>query len=227
MSAERAKETFRFYTRLSLREATGLRAITLSQMLKFIRTVPGSVIYHHTHHYLQQHQYLTPEPPNDFAYWVTEVLGEEKLGEKLASIDTIQFPSIRALRERIVEVIEEHLKGRPLLRLRVVDPEEAFHFVKAVSVVVPTPYQANHLEEFAECLKAVTIDGLYFHIFEARIRLQRGPNDFSLWLEGIGEKDLAQAVASLDPYTHTMEELRQTILRVVHDRLSVKERART
>lgn len=58
-----ALKLFQFYTRLSLREATGLRAVTLSRLLKFIRTVPGSVIYHHTHHYLQQHQYLTPEPP--------------------------------------------------------------------------------------------------------------------------------------------------------------------
>lgn len=222
-----AIKPFQFYTRLSLREATGLRAVTLSQLLKFIRTVPGSVIYHHTHHYLQQHQYLTPEPPNDFAYWVTEVLGEGKLGEQLASIDTIQFQSIRALRERIAEVIEEHLKGRPLLRMRAADPEEAFHFVKAVSVVVPTPYQASNLGEFAECLKAVTVDSIYFHIFEARIRLQRGSNDFSLWLESVGEKICAQAVASLDPYTHTMEELRQAILRLLSDRLSVKERART
>ncbi len=72
-----AKEPFKFYTRLHLTELTGLRAINLSQLAALIRKVPGSSIYHHTHRFLQQHQYLSPEPPNDFAYWVSEILGEE------------------------------------------------------------------------------------------------------------------------------------------------------
>jgi len=59
----KAKEPFRFYTRLHLSELTGLRAATLQQLLELIRKVPGSSIYHHTHRFLQQHQYLSPEPP--------------------------------------------------------------------------------------------------------------------------------------------------------------------
>ncbi len=82
----RAKEGFRFYTRLHLSELTGLRASTLSQLAGLIKEVPGSCIYHHTHRFLQQHQYLSPEPPNDFAYWVTNVLQEDRLGEQLAAI---------------------------------------------------------------------------------------------------------------------------------------------
>jgi hypothetical protein len=220
MTPPQAKEPFQFYTRLSLRELTGLRAVTISQLLRFLKMVPGSVIYHHTHHYLQQHQYLTPEPPNDFAYWVEEALGEKALGEKLASINTVEFATVRALRERIIETLEAYLRTHPLLYLRFAKEEEAFHFVKAVSVVLPTPYQAHDLREFSQRLEAVTIDSLYFHIFEARLRLERGVNDFSQWFqEALGEEKLAQAIASLDPYTHTMEELRQTILRLVSMRI--------
>ena len=98
----RAKEPFRFYTRLHLSELTGLRATTLDQLLDLIKKVSGSCIYHHTHRFLQQHQYLSPEPPNDFAYWVAEILGEDELGERLVSIDTIQFSTIRSLRDKIV-----------------------------------------------------------------------------------------------------------------------------
>jgi len=198
---------------------TGLRAVTLPQLLKFLKTLPGSVIFHHTHQYLQQHQYLTPEPPNDFAVWVSDVLGVETLGEKLASVNTVEFQSVRALRERLVTTIERYVRTHPLVRLHFAKPEEAFHFVKAISVVFPTPYHAKNLKEFAECLEAVTIDSLYFHIFEARLRLERGSNDFSIWLQELGEPKLAQAVASLDPYAHTMEEARQTILRLVRQRL--------
>ena len=211
-------EPFQFCTRLTLRESTGFRAVTLSQLLRYLKTLPGSVIFHHTHHYLQQYQSLTPEPPNDFAYWVTEGLGDKVLGEQLASIDTVQFASIRALRTRLAETIEARLRANPWLRLRVASSDEAFHFVKAVSVVLPTPYRARDLREFADGLKAVTIDSLYFHIFEARLRLERAPNDFALWFEGLGEEELARAVATLDPYTHTMEDLRQTILQLVQGR---------
>lgn len=209
---------FRFSTRLTLREATGLRAVSVGQLLKALQRVPGSVIFHHTHHYLQQHQSLTPEPPNDFAYWVTEVVGDKALGEQLASIDTIQFHSVRALRDRLVATVERHLRARPRLRFHVVPAEEALHFIRAVSLVLPTPHQASTLAEFAEALQAVTINSLYYHIFEARLRLERG-NDFARWFESLGESQLARAVDSLDPYTHTMEELRRTILTLVSRRL--------
>ncbi len=112
----KAKEPFVFYTRLHLSELTGLRASTLGQLLELIKEVNGSCIYHHTHRFLQQHQHLSPEPPNDFAYWVTEVLGEDELGERLASIDVIQFTTIRSLREKIVATIEKYLNDNPLAR---------------------------------------------------------------------------------------------------------------
>ena len=105
----RAPKPFRFYSSLHLRELTGLKARNIAQLLGHLKEVPGSVIYHHTHHFLQQHQYLTPEPPNDFAYWVTEVLQEKKLGERLASINTCDFGTIRALREKIISTIEPYL----------------------------------------------------------------------------------------------------------------------
>src|SRR3990172_3770893 len=114
----KAKEPFKFYTQLHMPELTGLKAANLQELLDLIKTVPGSVIYHHTHRFLQQHQYLSPEPPNDFAYWAAEVLGDHELGEMLASIDTIQFSTIRSLRERIIAVIEDYLNNNPLAKLR-------------------------------------------------------------------------------------------------------------
>lgn len=217
-------EPFQFYTRLGIRELTGLRAVTLDQLAKHLRQVPGAVIYHHTHHYLQQHQYLTPEPPNDFAHWVAETLGEKTLGERLASINTVEFSTLRGLRWQLVTTVEAYLQAHPMARLRFAPPEEAFHFIKVVSIVLPTPYRAATLPEFATCLEAVTVDSLYFHMFEARLRLERGVNDFADWFErALDERALARAVSTLDPYTHTMDELRQTILRLVSRRLAGRE----
>lgn len=212
-------KTFRFFSRLNLTELTGLRASTLTQLLDLVRIVPGSCIYHHTHRFLQQHEYLSPEPPNDFAYWVREVLGDERLGEKLASIDTIKFKTIRSLREEIAGHIERHLKDDPFSRLRFSLENQEFYFMKSISFIFPTRYSASSLGEFLEVMRKITIDSIYFHMFEARLRLEKGTNDFSLWLEtSLGEKDLAYQLAQLDPYTYTLEDLRKKIIALAETR---------
>ncbi|MDD5044199.1 MAG: DUF5752 family protein [Candidatus Omnitrophica bacterium] len=217
----KAKEPFKFSTRLHLSELTGLRASTLGQLLALVKEVSGSCIYHHTHRFLQQHQYLSPEPPNDFAYWVTDILGEDELGEKLASIDTIQYQTIRSLREKIIQTIEEYLKDNAPAKLRFAHPGEEFYFIKSVSFILPTNYVAYDLKEFAEVLKKITIDSIYFHIFEARLRLEKPTNDFSFWIESaLGDKKLANSISSFDPYTSTLEDLRKKIIRIIEKRIT-------
>lgn len=217
----KAKEAFRFHTRLHLTELTGLRAINLSQLVELIREVPGSSIYHHTHRFLQQHQYLSPEPPNDFAYWVTEILGEDELGEMLSSIDTINYSTIRSLRDRIIETVEEYLRNNPLAKMRFAREGEEFYFIKSVSFILPTDYTANDLREFTDILKKVTIDSIYFHIFESRLRLEKNDNDFSNWIaNSIGNKSLAEKISKLDPYTHTLEGLRGNLVYMIERELS-------
>jgi septum formation topological specificity factor MinE len=212
----RAVEPFRFYTRLHLTELTGLRAAGLVELVRLLKSVPGGSIYYHTHRFLQQHQYLSPEPPNDFAYWVREILGEEELGERLASIDIIQYSTIRSLRESIVEVVEKYLQQRPEAKRRFAQEGEEFYFKKAVSFILPTDHVSYNLREFIDILKWITVDSLYFHIFEARLRLEKKTNDFSNWIENsIGNRDLALSIARLDPYVYTMEDLRRTIVDLI------------
>ncbi|MFA5100137.1 MAG: DUF5752 family protein [Candidatus Omnitrophota bacterium] len=213
---KQASQPFRFHTRLNLTELTGLRASVLPQLLKLIKKVPGSSIYHHTHRFLEQHQYLSPEPPNDFAYWVSEVLGEDELAERLVSIDTMQFSTIRSLREEFVQTIESYLEEKPLSKLRFAGPGEEFHFIKSISFIIPTAHVAGNLEEFAQILEKITVDSIYFHVFEARLRLEHPTNDFSNWIEHeLSRKDIADTIAHLDPYTYTMEELRKKIISLV------------
>lgn len=215
-----AKEPFRFFTRLNISELTGLSADTIGGLVERIKTVPGSSIYHHTHRFLQQHQYLSPEPPNDFSYWVTSELGEDELGELLSSIDTVRFTCIRDLRNAIVGVIEAYLKRNPAAAKKTANPDSRFHFIKSVSFVIPTDYVAHDLAEFREHLRKITIDSVYFHVFEARLRLEKGTNDFSAWMENsLDDKRLADELSRLDPYSFTMEELRERIGRIIENRI--------
>lgn len=217
---QKAKEPFVFYTRMHLSELTGLRASTLNQLLQLVKEVNGSCIYHHTHRFLQQHQHLSPEPPNDFAYWVTEVLGEDELGEKLASIDVIQFNTIRSLREKIAGTIESYLADNPMAKVRFSKENEEFHFMKSISFVMPTKYVAHDLNDFAEILGKITIDSIYYHIFESRLRLEKNTNDFSKWfLTSLDDERLASEISKLDPYTFTLEGLRDRVICIVKKRI--------
>lgn len=218
-----ASEPFTFYTRLTLSELTGLRALNLKQLLEIIAQVPDSCIYHHTHRFLQQHQHLSPEPPNDFAYWVSGALAEKELGEQLASIDTVQFCTISELRNAFIATIKKYLDKKPDAGLRFTNPEEAFYFIKSISFVIPTQYVAHDLPGFIESLKNVAIDSLYFHIFEARLRLGKETNDFSNWLRNsLGEARMAEEIERLDPYTYTLEELRAKVIKIALKRNTSK-----
>lgn len=216
---KKAGEPFRFYTRLHLSELTGLKASDVKALLECIKEVPESSIYHHTHRFLQQHLYLSPEPPNDFAYWVTEALGEDDLGEMLASIDTIQFSTIDSLREKIISTVEDYLKDNKNIGMRSARQGEEFYFSKSISFILPTKYIANDLIEFAEILESISVESIYFHMFEARLRLKRSTNDFSYWIESsMGDKKLADEITKLDPYTYTIEDLRKKLIKIVKKR---------
>jgi hypothetical protein len=213
-------KAFRFFTSLVLQESTGLRASTLGTLAKLLRTVPDSSIYHHTHYFLLQHHYLTPEPANDFAYWVTEVFGEEPLGELLASIDIMEHSSLQSLREAVATTIEGYLKQNPPVRLKFVSEGQEFFFLKSVHVVMPTPHSATNLAEFAEVLEQVSINSLYHHIFDARLRIGQPTNDFALWIsQELKLPQLGDSVSKLDPYMHTLETLRSILLSLVRQQL--------
>jgi len=214
---KKAKNPFHFYTSVTLKELTGKKARNLRELVEIIKEVPGSVIYYHTHVFLQRQHSFSPDPPNAFANWVSRTLGEYKLGEELASIDICAFNTIRELREKIINVIENHLfENKEPLRYAPKGGE--FDFIKAHSFVVPTGFKAHNLKEFAMILEKVTIYSIYFHIFEARLRLEKGFNDFSFWLDTSAfAPEVAKDIAELDPYTFNMEALRRRIIAIVRD----------
>lgn len=210
---------FEFKSRLVLTELLGRRAATLPELVEGIRSVPLSSIYHHTHRFLQQHHFLSPEPPNDFAYWVTNMLNDEIAGEKLASIDVTQFLKLSDLRQRFLILMQEYL-GTAINVNRQSPEGEEFHFMSSRIFVVPTGKIAGNIKEFRDFLKVVSIHSIYFHMFEAKLRLEKGDNDFSIWLRSAGKEEEAEQISRLDPYTFTLEGLREKLLKIVNNATS-------
>jgi hypothetical protein len=206
-------EGFRFHTQYHLVELLGLKARNPVELLTGIKTVPASCIYYHTHRFLQQHHYLSPEPPNDFAFWLMEILHLGNLGEEFLSMDTVSYCDLEKLRRDFVDILEDYISkdGENVDCI----PGFEFHFLACKTLVLPLPYTAHNLSEFAQMLSKVSIHSLYFHMFEARMRLGVPDNDFSQWLKGMGEVQLAQDISKLDPYNITLENLRRKIIRMV------------
>ena len=206
-------DAFHFFTKLDQTLLLGLRATSIDDLLTGIQSVPDSSIYFHTHRYLHQHHFLSPEPPNDFAYWVTHVLGDEILGERLWSVDTVQFGAIGDLRAKMMAILESHLAARG--RRTECQAGEEFHFMASRIFVLPTGYVAGDLGEFADRLSKVSINSIYFHMFDAKLRLKSGENDFSRWFRHVGNAALANDTRRLDPYSYTLDGLRQQIIALV------------
>ena len=210
----KAKTPFDFYTSSQLVEITGRKAANLSDFLEIIKTIDDSSIFYHIHHAFREYQFAPGIYTNDFAHWVGEELNENSLAEKLANINIKEFTDIKSLRERIAEIIENHLKAHP--DSSNLTGRHKFYFCKNVGIVQKTRYAAWDLEEFCEQLLRVGLRSLFFHFFEARLRLGRKTNDFSDWIKfNFKDEKLARQIEALDQYLYTMDELRDQIIKLV------------
>ncbi|MCC6862606.1 MAG: hypothetical protein IT158_28785 [Bryobacterales bacterium] len=211
-----SNEPFVFYTERRLVALTGTKAKNLRELTESLRTVPGSCVFYHTHHQYVSHHFERPVFYNDFATWVSEALQERRLGEELAAIDLLSFTSVRQLREAILAVLERYLAGKQGPP-RECPPGEEFHFARSQSFIMRTGVVAGSLEDFVDKLSHVSNLSLFYHFFEARLRLERPTNDFSQWLADQGHERLAKAIDRLDPYAMTLDELRDEIVRLTRN----------
>lgn len=204
--------TFKFYTHFHLVRLLGIKARNPVELLEGLKKVPTSSIYYHTHNFLEKHHYLSPEPANDFAYWLSNILNQKDLGELFASVDIANFRDMEEVRSEFIKILEEYIsRGKCAVNC----PEgQEFHFVSCITIILPTPYIAHDLKEFIEILDKVSIYSLYFHVFEALMHLRRGTSDFATWFRSIGEDKLAEEISKLDIYTITLEGLRKKIIKL-------------
>lgn len=218
-----APEPFRFCTRLTLTEVTGRRAFSIPELLAGIKTADDAVVYHHTHRFIKQFHHLVPEGANDFAYWVTNTVQADRLGEELTAIDIVRYNSLADIRDAFAGTIERYLAENDGPQ-RVVAPGREFRFMRAVRFSVPTDCVAAGYGSFLECLRNVSVSSLYLHVFEARLRPPYGVDDFSHWFRtSFGDEEIGREISRLDPYSYTLEGLRRRIMRIVERRMTEVE----
>ncbi len=203
---------FTFYTERRLVRLTNRKARNLTELARHLSDVSGASVFYHTHHQFLSHHFEKPVYHNEFADWVGNVLQYRRLSEELTAVDLLACTTVRQIREELLTCIEAHRQAATD-DARSCRPGEEFHFCESQSFVMPTGMVAGDLHEFFSTLRHVSIVSLFFHFFEARLRLGRPTNDFSEWIRHRGEDALAREIDRLDPYGMTLDELRDEMIR--------------
>lgn len=209
-------QPFRFFECFALIRLTGRRAKDILELLEIIKLVSKGSIFHHMHQYFIKPSIVPPEFPNDFAGWVADSLGEENLAEGLANLNPFEFEHIEDIRSELVRIVTEHLKNYPMPRP--CQSGREFMFNEGITIVLPTDIVAATLHDFARALREVDQSSIYFHFYEARLRLGKERDDFSQYVDECLEcPGLASRIKSMDPYMYSTEVLREKIIRLIEE----------
>jgi hypothetical protein len=213
MGLQIAEYPFFFTGCWELREMLGRSAWDELQLLEAIEEIPIDSLFYHTHSFFLRHKYIAGPYPNDFATWAATQVRDRVLGEKLGILDPYDFEDPEALRGEIVNIIEEHLSQ--LQSVPRIIYGEPFHFMKSRVIEVPTGLEARTLTEFREILGIVDASVVYYHNFEAILRLGRRKGDFALWIEEqLNLPELAESISRIDFYMTGLESIRHQIIKL-------------
>lgn len=209
---------FYFFTSSNLVELTGEKADTLEELVALLRRCTGSAIFYHVFQSFRERHFAIEKYHSDFAQWISTSLDGEALAERLGALDVRDFTTIRALRESMIQVVENHLHQYPQSGNR--QGRTPFFFCQSVSVIMPTNYIAWNLNDFFQIIKKIGIRSIHYHLIEARLRLGVQTNDFSYWLrDSLKKETLAKRIEAIDIYLYTLEEIRNRILQYTEEEI--------
>ncbi len=191
--------------------ATGRHAQNLRELRDHLQVVhPGSIYYHFWGGLLQPH-FDDPEYNNDFASWVRHALHDTRLAERLGVIDPADFSDMEALRQELLDVIEERLDETEYLQWARHD--QRFHFIRSQIVVFDTGRSIRHPRELASIVPTLSLGSIYYHVIDARRREPQRVDDFRAWLSRFDGNytNLCDRLAEVDPYFITLADLRAQV----------------
>ncbi len=191
--------------------ATGKSSQNLKELRENLLAIhPESIYYHFWGSRLRQ-RFDVPEYNNDFANWALQGLRDAQLAERLSVIDPKEFDGVEALRQELVDVIEERLEESEHVPWS--KKEEQFYFIRSQIVVFDTRKVIDDPKNLAETIPHISIGSIFYHFIDARRRTDDGRDDFSTWLGDFGDEyqELATIITGIDPYFDTLLELRRKI----------------
>ncbi len=210
-----AQNAFWFSEYLLMPRPTGRKATSLKDLLQYLQEMNEPVLQYH----LWESRLATHPPsleyPNDFASWAANALHDDRLAEKLSSVDPFEYDNLTQVREALVDLLEVYLWEAPHNPQAL--PGFGLYFCEGSAVVMTSGIAAQTLRQFCGALQTVGLDSVYYHFVEARWRLRdRKKDDFSHWIEtNFNLPALVSDIRNIDVYFYTPVEVRDTVLSLV------------
>jgi len=215
-----AQQPFQFVTASYLTRVENQKATTIGELRDCLEHASDDTVFYHTFQSLGRYHFLTEGFSNDFAQWVLAALNQPVLAEELAGIDVRDYLSIAELRADLRQILAAFQDRHPIETSQ--SAFEPFHFLQAVEVTRPLPWEARTLAGFRAGLERLSHSSFYYHFISSRLRLQLRTNDFSHWFESaLGLDRLADRANRIDIYTNTLDSARREIIELVDRETSV------
>lgn len=194
--------------------ATGMRAQNLRELRERLRTIDPNCIYYHFWGGLLRPRFDDPEHHNDFAIWVAKSLHNKTLAERLAVIDPVAFDTLDALRDELIDVIDESLDQTEFPKWA--ERDDQFEFIRSQIVVFDTGSRAEVPRDFIGLLPGMSAGSIFYHFIDARRRRENALDDFQNWLSACGEdfEHLCYRINRIDPYFTPLTRLRDELAEV-------------
>lgn len=200
--------------------ATGRKVRLLQELRNRLEEIDTASLYHHLWGGLLASRFEEREYHNDFAAWVRHGIHDAVLAERLAVLDPTGFADLEALRQEVLEHIDNRLDEAEHLSWSRATLQ--FEFVCSQIVVFHTHRELERPEELAEVMPELSPSSVFYHFIDARRRTPDRRDDFSDWLSGYGEaySELQSQLAGVDPYFGSLSELRDELSELFSDYFS-------
>ena len=192
--------------------ATGEKAYNLRDLHDRLQRMDDQgVMFFHFWDGLLRPDFIDPEYQNDFASWAYHDLHDRRLAERLSILNPSKFDTMRKLRERVIEILEDRMDEDDFDPRR--DAENPFFLMRSQIVIFDTRKQMETPEDLGRFIPQMSLGSVFYHFIDACRRTQSGNNDFTEWLWACDEQyhQLADAIAAMDPYFKSLMEIREKL----------------
>ncbi|MBP8673043.1 MAG: hypothetical protein KBH51_03080 [Synergistales bacterium] len=196
--------------------STGLRAQTMRELRDALEEAPdGSLLYHFwgwmLRPYLSESEYN-----NDFATWVDKSLRDQALAERLSVINPSHYEDLGALKNRLLDILDERLVQGDFLTWA--KGEMEFVFLKAQMIIFNSGIRIMQPKDLAPAVAQAPTGSIFYHFIDAQRRSPICCDDFSYWLEQFGDEtaEARKKISMIDPYLFSLSELRDLIVRALN-----------
>jgi hypothetical protein len=192
--------------------ATGEKAYNLRELHDRLQRLDDQeIMFFHFWDGLLRPDFMDPEYQNDFASWAFHDLHDPRLAERLSILNPGNFPTMRSLRQRVIEIIEDRMdEGDFDPRIDAANP---FFLMRSQIVIFDTRKHLKTPEELGHFIPHMSLGSIFYHFIDACRRTKSGHNDFSEWLWAWDDhhRRLGYAIAAMDPYFKSLMEIREQL----------------